>query len=218
MAIYFAKVHNWDAAFLANGQEQIATVSKVWFSLFQSIGKLDVCSCRMSLTRSILAAYTSKLISTTITRRYSWNAGCIQAVECRKSESCACRRRLPSSTQSRRCLDGAVSDLLSSDLCSRLPNSRWKSGHAIIPQAGVVDILKIRHSWIRVGCACSFLVDTFEKVRRILSTIRADSDGPQRMFIYLFPSYQTWWLAVIQTLFMSVANRESLDLPDVRIA
>ncbi|KAJ9095949.1 hypothetical protein QFC21_005311 [Naganishia friedmannii] len=55
LSIYFSEIHTWDSIFRANGPKQVATVSKVWFSMFQSI-----------------AAYTSELRNVASPSLLSW--------------------------------------------------------------------------------------------------------------------------------------------------
>jgi hypothetical protein len=40
LSIYFAKVDDWSNVFSARGEEQVGSVNEVWYSFFQSIGKL----------------------------------------------------------------------------------------------------------------------------------------------------------------------------------
>ena len=39
IAIYFARVHDWDSNFISNGSTQSGTVNKTWFSFFQVMCK-----------------------------------------------------------------------------------------------------------------------------------------------------------------------------------
>lgn len=51
IAIYFARVHYWDASFVANGATQIGNVHTTWFAFFQGVCKsLQVRSSRSQLT------------------------------------------------------------------------------------------------------------------------------------------------------------------------
>lgn len=68
-----------------------------------------------------------------------------------------------------------------------------------------MDILKVCYSWIQDGCDGTLLAYALPTV----SYIRARGELADishyafvSMFIYLFPTYQTWWLVAIQFLFM----------------
>jgi hypothetical protein len=125
-------------------------------------------------------------------------------VACRESIISTKSNQLITSLQPRRQLDASVPDLLSDDLRFGLPNPCWEPGNAILSQVRTVAVLESRDSRIRAGRAGALFVDALETVSPTGVSTTIDIDLSPSMFIYLFPSYQTWWLMAIQALFVWV--------------
>ncbi|ORY22841.1 cation transport protein-domain-containing protein [Naematelia encephala] len=55
LAIYFAKVHTWDTAFIDNGVYQAGTISSTWYSFFQVVSAYT--SCGLSLVDILMVPF-----------------------------------------------------------------------------------------------------------------------------------------------------------------